>query len=159
VNVTPQHEGFKQRLEQSDEAVLRVATAFRNKGYTVQLPPLRVAPTAAEAPNYVDKGDMHAFKMRNLQIKQKLDCYFTGASDWPFPDVYVANVPSVDRAVDVYMYVIMSADLYHCVTIRADTKDHWTTKGVVCKNTGNLEDLYVCPLEHVVFTNLRDFPQ
>jgi hypothetical protein len=30
---------------------------------------------------------------------------------------------------------------------------------VVCKNTGNLEDLYVCPLEHVVFTNLRDFPQ
>ena len=157
MNVTPQHAGFQQRLEQSDEAVLRVATAFRKKGYTVQLPPLRVAPTAAEASDYRDNGDMHAFKMHRIEVKWKPDRHFIEASDWPHPDVFIASTTFVNDSPDVVMYVVMSADYCHCAAIHKDTREQWVIHtDVWCKNTGNREDFYACPTEFIRY-RLLDF--
>jgi len=145
-----QHDRFLERLKNSSRAVFVIAQMQHAKGHTVEIPKTRFAPTAAEADQYLDDGDLIVDGER-IEIKHR-DIDFTSRADWPYRDMFVSNVAAVERAGDeVTAYMVVSKDYSHVATIPRSTKDYWYTVEVLAKNTGNVERNYSCPIDYVVF--------
>jgi hypothetical protein len=154
--MSDQHARFLKRLDASMPAVFAVAQMQHAKGRTVEIPALRRAPTAAEHEHYIDGGDLFVMVRHRIEVKW-LRVNFTGADDWPFREVFVSNVASVDRANgEVAAYVSVSRDLHHVAIVERSTKPHWYVVEKLVSNTGNLERNYACPLREVIFEPLQE---
>jgi hypothetical protein len=148
--MSTQHEEFLERLKASEHARFVWAQVEHAKGRTIEIPPTKYAPTAAEAPFYVDRGDLIWVVRRRFEVKH-LGITFSGPDDWPYPVMLVSNVASVDRAEDVLAYIAISHD-YACGAIaKCDTRKYWHVVETFAKNTGNVEKNYACPMELVTF--------
>lgn len=147
-----QHERFLARLAASRQAVFAVAKMQMMKGRTVEIPPVKFAPTAADAERFVDAGDLFITVRRRVEVKH-LGVNFTGAEDWPFNgEILVSNVAAVDRANgDVFAYVSVSNDLRCAAIVEGSTREFWYPVEKTAKNTGNLERYYACPISFVKF--------
>jgi hypothetical protein len=152
-----QHEKFIARLRGSKPGVFAFAYWLNARGYWIEIPPTEEAPTAADHPDYIDKGDLFAWKNGpKLRIEVKtLGVIFTGRDDWPFPEVFVANAPSVDRSLEeVYAWVSVSNDLAAAVMVKVTTWETWRLTTRTASNTGNYETYYSAPLEEAKFISL-----
>ena len=153
-----QHAKFLARLRGSKPGVFAFAYWLNSRGFTIEIPPTEEAPTAADHPNYIDKGDLFAWRSpgERLRIEVKtLGVNFTGRADWPFPEVFVASVLSVNRSIeDVYAWVSVSNDLGAAVMVKATTWETWTRTTKTASNTGNDEIFYAAPMREVRFIPL-----
>jgi hypothetical protein len=153
-----QHARFIARLRASKPGVFAFAYWLSSRGYWVEIAPTREAPCAAEHPQYIDQGDLFAWKEGGprLRIEVKtLSVTFSGRNDWPYPNVFVASAMSVDRAIDeVYAWVSVSHDLGAAVMMEATTFGTWTRTTKTASNTGNDEIFYAAPMEGVKFIKL-----
>jgi hypothetical protein len=146
-----QHARFLERLNASSRAVFLVAELQHAKGRTVEIPKISFAPTAAEAENYVDGGDLIVVVRHRIEVKH-LGVNFSGPENWPFREVFVSNVTAVERANgDVLAYVSVSHDCQCVAIVARNTQPHWYIVEAKAKNTGNVERFYACPLEFVSF--------
>ena len=154
-----QHAKFLSRLRGSRPGVWAFAYWLNSRGYTVEVPPIEEAPTAADHPLFVDSGDLFAWKKggERLRIEVKtLGVTFSSAADWPFREVFVSNVASVHRSIEeVYAWVSVSNDLAAAVMVKATTWETWYKTTCMVSNTGNAETNYAAPLEEVRFISLR----
>src|SRR5262245_28182909 len=115
-----QHARFLERLAASWPAVFAVARDQLAKGRTVEIPPIRMAPSAAEAADFVDEGDLSVVIKHRLEVKGLKTIKFTGADDYPYAAVMFSNVATVDRARgSVMAYVVVSADLRYAAIVHA----------------------------------------
>ena len=149
---------FLDRLRSSSGAVFVVGHWLHALGEYVEMPPIRYAPDAASAPDYIDCGDLFATKngrRRLIEIKKRREIKFNSVVDYPYPDIMVSNVAAVDRRVgEVAAYVIVSADLAAAAIIPATTRPHWFVLERKMKNTGNVERVYTCPKNKATFIRL-----
>ena len=135
------------------------AHVLATKGYTVQIPATRVAPSGSEAAAYVDDGDL--FALVPLGVKQ-CGFNFTSAVDYPHPAVLVCSVEQHDRpAVPPRMYYRCSADLQHVIEIPVASFEEWSTRTI--ENTsypgGPVSEIcYFAPLGVCNFRRL-EWPQ
>jgi hypothetical protein len=149
--MSDQHARFQDRVRGSRQAVFLVARWQHELGRTVEVPPLRVAPTAAEHENYIDDGDLFAFERHRIEVKH-LDTDFSCAEDWPYQHFFVGRTASVDRAHDAKIFALVSRDLrYRAVVNIKETRPKWYPIEAVAHNTGNRERYYCCPIELVKF--------
>jgi hypothetical protein len=124
------------------------------RGYDIEIPATKEAPTAADHAEYVDKGDVFATKAgRRLRFEVKtLSVTFTGPKDWPYPEVFVARVEQVDRAIDdVCAWISLSNDFGAAVRVEPTTRAKWYRTTRINKNTGNEETYYAVKLEDARF--------
>lgn len=157
--ITQQHAKFLDRLRASEGAVVAVAEWARRLGETVEIPTTRFAPTAADADNFVDDGDLFitnpAGIRRRVEVKQ-ISRPFSGADDWPFLEVFVSNARAVDRAGDqVAAYVTVNRDLSTIAVVTRETRPNWYLRETRAGNTGNVEKFYACPTRLAMFYHLR----
>jgi hypothetical protein len=148
--VSEQHQRFLERLAASSHAVFVVAQLQHAKGRTIEIPRTRFAPSAADAEDYVDGGDLIVVMRRRIEVKH-LGVNFSSLDDWPFSQVFVSNVAAVDRADDVLAYVSVSHDFGCAAIVSHQTRRHWYVVEAFAKNTGNVERYYACPLELATF--------
>lgn len=158
--MSEQHDRFLARLRSSGPAVFAVAEWFWRRGYSVTIPALRYAPDASQYEDYVDTGDLIATKSwadpRMIEVKN-VKRSFSVPSTWPFDDIFISNVGTVERAdPPAYAYFIVSKDLTHAAIIMGDTKHTWYKKKERAGNTGNIEEFYVAPLSEAKFIKLGD---
>jgi hypothetical protein len=153
--MSDQHLRFLDRLRGSSPGVFAFGYWLHRKGYTIEIPGLKFAPTANDAIHYVDSGDLFIVKPRERYDVKHLSRTFSSGQDFPFPDAFVANVPAVDRADDVALYVSISNDLKCAALIPPITKPEWRIKETRASNTGNVERFYACPLRYVTFEALQ----
>lgn len=149
--MSEQHAKFLERLGGSSTAVFVVAKWLHAKGKTIELPALRFAPTAGDAEQFVDAGDIVLVERKRVEVKH-LGVTFADAATWPFKEAFVSNKAAVDRSIhEVAAWVSVSADLKAAAIVPAKSRGHWYLKDVRASNTGNVEQFYVCPLDHVEF--------
>lgn len=152
--MTGQHEKFQQRLAASSKAVFAVAQFYQGKGHTVKIPPVLIAPTAAQAEEYLDDGDLLLLFEKRIEVKHRT-FDFSSADDYPYPSVFISNVAAVDRARgQVSAYINVSRDLRCAAIIKYETAEHWFVNKSRASNTGNVEFQYACPLSFVHFEAL-----
>ena len=152
--MSDQHRRFLERLAASSEAVFAVAKWLNRQGKTVQIPHISFAPTAADADLHVDDGDLFVIERKRVEVK-RLGVDFTGRDDWPFKEAFVSNKAAVDRSFEnVSAWIFVSSDLLHAAVVTPSTREHWYLKKTMAKNTGNEEEFYACPLEHVTFRKI-----
>jgi hypothetical protein len=148
--MSDQHARFLERVKASAHAVFVIGRLQHLNGWTVEIPGVRLAPTAKDAPMFVDKGDLFLVKRTRLDVKHR-DIDFTGREDFPYPTMFVSNVAAVDRAHDVEAYITVSRDFSCRAIITKETRPHWIKVDCLASNTGNIETNYACPIEHVIF--------
>lgn len=154
--MSQQHERFLMRLRASSDAVLRVAAWLHRLGKTVEVTALTYAPTAADAAKHIDNGDLFVVRREAVEVK-RLGVSFTSREDWPFREAFVANRASVERNEGrVMAYISLNKDMTHAAVIDSNTREHWYLTKVRASNTGNEEQFFACPLEHVWFTALDE---
>jgi hypothetical protein len=152
--MSEQHDKFLKRLGASSPAVLAVAAYYHGQGRLVEIPPISRAPVASEAENYVDEGDLSLLTRHRVEVKG-LNVKFSSSKDWPFREIFISNVASVDRANGkVSAYISVSSDLRCAAIVKTTTTDHWYKVKVKASNTGNMEDFYACPVGLAVFVSL-----
>jgi hypothetical protein len=152
-----QHAKFIERLRGSRRGVFAFAYWLSARGHWIEIPSTEEAPTAADHLDYIDKGDLFAWKAgfgRKLRIEVKtLGITFSGKGDWPFPEVFVDSVASVDRTLEeVHAWVSVSNDLAAAVIVKQTTSATWSKTTRLNRNTGNAETFYAAPLEAVQFS-------
>ena len=140
-------DGFIGRLSGSTHAVMVVAHWLHKKGYELNIPAIRYAPSSKESLDYVDSGDIMSRKgdgdWERIEVKG-IGTQFTCREDWPHPFMIVSNKKAVDRANPLpRAYVVVSKDLTHCAIIRNTTRDRWREKELTPKTTNVPEMFYV----------------
>jgi hypothetical protein len=161
--MSEQHAKFLQRLKGSSKAVWAVAMHQHARGRMVEVPPLQYAPTAADHELFADDGDLFVIYRRpeNPEVRQRLDVKhlrvnFTSAEDFPFPELFISNVASVDRANgSTVAYFIVSNDCEYAAIVPRTTRDKWYVTEKVARNTGNVERNYTCALGVPTFVKLE----
>jgi|SRR6188768_3248154 len=157
---TQRHREFQQRLVLSAPAVFAVGLLHHYRGESVVIPGLQIAPTADEHRNYVDGGDLFVvseMKRRRIEVK-RLSCNFTGPDDWPYgAEMFIGPVAQTDRldargAAEAYYSV--SNDYAAVGLIKPASKPKWYRKHVPNRLTGNVVEVYACPLGEVTFERL-----
>lgn len=152
-----QHERFLERLRASKRGVFAVAYWLHGFGYTVEIAANGEAPTASDHQNFVDHGDLFITRdsrRRRIEVKT-VGFTFTGRADWPFNEVFVSNVATVDRSGDeVAVWITVSNDLAAAAIIDSETRAVWNVRTILARNTGNEERNYAAPLYAVKFVPL-----
>jgi|KBSMisStaDraftv2_1062788.scaffolds.fasta_scaffold104582_3 hypothetical protein len=153
------HEDFASALIASAPAVFAVGLWLHRKGYSVEIPGLRIAPSPAQYADYLDDGDLFVFVYWHYDVRHRYevrhlpDTHFTSRRDWPFGNrIFVDRVAKVDRAgADVIAYVTVSDDLKAIAVIPRNTREHWRKIDVFNTRTNRMEDTYSCPLMYADF--------
>jgi hypothetical protein len=149
-----QHSRFQQRLRSSSKAVAVVAAWLNAKGKHVEMPPMQIAPTASQADNYLDSGDIYIIERKRCEVKH-LGVNFTCANDWPFREIFISNVSAVDRSLEqVSAWISVSKDMKYAAIIKPDSKDRWHISKKKASNTGNVESYYAANIEDAVFCQI-----
>jgi hypothetical protein len=153
---------FVKRFKNSHKAVWVVAHWFHHKlEKDVLIKGAPMAEYCTPEQEYLDDGDLYIDGKR-VEVKG-LTSEFTCEADYPYRDgVLVCNKASYDRAdPKPYMYVELNKHMTHAYIVYPDTFDHWSVFKMNDKYYGenNIEEVYKCPLEHVIFRKvvLPDF--
>jgi hypothetical protein len=154
--VSKQHGDFLKRLNGSRPAVFAVAYWLNGRGNEMIIPPLKYAPSAADAADYVDAGDLFCRSPRGMtrlvEVKHSRKWL---ARDFPYQLMFVASVAQVERRHgQVGAYFVVSLDYSRLGWIKPSTQVHWTLVEKRAGNTGNVERNYACPVDHVIFVDL-----
>ena len=137
---------FVNDLENSKEAVDKVARLLCNRGYSVITHATFVRPDSESREEYSDGGDLGL--VQRVEVKRRPKIPFTGKHDFPYKTLIVDVKHSWDNArPKPYMYIICNADLTHCLIVEGATRKHW--KIVTRKSRGRDREHYECPLEYV----------
>jgi hypothetical protein len=148
--MSEQHEGFKKRFFASLHSVFVAGEMLSKAGFDVEIRALRAAPTAADAPDYVDNGDIFATK-DGRRTRHEVHHYsgkFTGAEDYPYQHLLVGSKAAVDRANGtVASWIILDEDYENAAIVFFKTHDYWYEVDIHARNTGNIEKKYACPKE------------
>lgn len=160
------HAEFQERVRKSVPVVQLVAQHLQLEGYEIDIPELRIAPTASQAKDYADHGDMFVtdyarqftwrYEVKGLSTK------FTCAADWPHTQVFVDRRHRVDKVErdgesPRFYYYVNKARTHVAILDVPLTREHWyVCPGVLNqKHTGNYEDYYACPTGLVIFRPLK----
>jgi len=142
-----QHSKFLSRLNESRAAVFKVAEYLHKAGFTVTIPAIRFAPTAADHEKFVDEGDIIATKedvKHRVEVKH-IFADFENAESFPYKVAFISNVAAVDRANNsVTAYVIVNKKMTHIGIAWTSLKSKWEITETRAKNTNNLERNYAC---------------
>lgn len=142
-----QHSKFLERLDRSRPAVFKVAEFLHKEGFTVTIPAIEYAPTAADHTKFVDNGDIIAekgSKKHRIEVKH-LSIDFHDAKSFPYKVAFISNVAAVNRAEgSVTAYVIVNKNMTHIGIAWTSLKDKWVITHKVAKNTNNMESNYAC---------------
>ena len=156
--MSEQHQEFLKRVDNSRPAVFKIAEYLHRSGYSVFIPAYKYAPTASEHMAYVDNGDIIIEGKNNgrVEVKHMKKNMFTYHKDFPFKRAIVASKKSIDRASPTPLaYIFVNSVMTHIGIIHWNTKPHWFVENLLMPNTGNFEEMYLCPLEHVIFSKLK----
>ena len=143
--------GIIQSLDESHDAVWKVARMLNDKGHAVKIPVTTKASCYAEWEDHADDGDL--FIERRVEVKQ-LSADFTSAADWPYGEKFIVCARhSWDRAKPKpWCYIILSCSGTHAATVFDTTRQHWFVEE---RSDSRREDVrqqfYFCPLERVKF--------
>lgn len=149
-------ESFGKRFNKSFSAVFRVAEyvhAMWNESVMVKAKSL--APSLQESINYLDDGDIHLKNNRTVEVKHLQKVHFTCVGDFPFKDIIIANVKSVDRNERAVAYFIVNVAMTHAAIIKTATKDLWSKKVVTDRERNSPEEKYLCDKTLAEFVDLR----
>lgn len=164
--VSENYDAFVDRLKSSRAAVFRVAEWIHrgdmySHGRSVYIPAIRICPEGENPADYLDDGDLFINDGKKgrmkIEVKHKKKLNFTSRIDYPFKDVFVSNVDTVERNWGtVEAYIVVSNDMTHAIIIPSHTRDKWIVKEVLASNTKRLERYYVCPLDLVSFRKISE---
>lgn len=147
---------FYKALADADGPMFQAAQWLRKTyGCSVMIRPVQKIPDSGDPKDARDDGDIIAFFEKVIEVKEKPEYKFTGAHDFPFDTIMVANVEPTDRH-HVDLWIIISGNRTHAALIKGDCKKHFLKKNVWCPNTAKYEEKYMCPVEHVKWVNLTD---
>jgi len=156
------HQNFQDILKESERAVLRVAEHYIHRGFEVEVPELKVAPTVDVRKQYSDQGDLFVRGpdglRRRIEVKG-LGYQWTCKEDWPHHRYAVCSKKSWDRAdPKPHQYVSLALDFTHIGVVMFDTAPDWTVGRMHDKRYVNdsHHERYFCPLERVWFGVLPD---
>jgi hypothetical protein len=153
--MTEQHAKFQNRLRSSSNAVAVVASWLNRKGKHIEIPSMRISPTADQASDYLDGGDLYIIEKKRVEVKH-LGINFTSADDWPFREIFISNVAAVDRSFDqVSAWVSVSQDMGYIAVVKPDSREHWYISEKKASNTGNVESYYATNIKHVQFIKIN----
>lgn len=149
--MSAQHDAFLERYRASSDAVFIWARYLHEQGRWIEIPPRREAPTAADAWEYADNGDLFvldgAGSRKEINVKG-LSAVFTGPYDWPFKDeVFVSGRDDIDRRPDTVAYVFLSLNRCYAGIIDAEKTRHtwYVTEKPNGLTGGNICAYYACP--------------
>lgn len=150
------YEDFAHYFNQSRDSVIAVARWAWLGGYDVFLPAMSILPKDGDPKDYRDDGDLHITKdgvTKKLNVKLQNTKPFSGAEDWPFPVIFVANKKSADEyGDDISSYVIVSNDMKAvCVINRMKTKQFWSVVRFYNQKHDYHEEVYACPIVQAKF--------
>jgi hypothetical protein len=164
--VSENYDAFVDRLKSSRAAVFRVAEWVHrgdmySKGRSVYIPAIRICPPNENPSDYLDDGDLFVNDGEKgrlkLEVKHKQKLNFTSRFDYPFKDVFVSNVDTVERNWGtVEAYIVVNHEMTHAIIIPNHTRDKWVIREVLASNTKRLERYYVCPLNVVSFRKISE---
>jgi hypothetical protein len=156
--VTETHRRFLRDLDGSRHSMFVVAEWLHKKGYSVEIPAIRYAPTAADHAEYSDNGDVFVFCYWNYDVRhryevKRLDVCFGGRHSWPFGNrIYVDKASKVEKAKgDVIGWVTVSNDYRALAVIPRNTSQHWEKIEVNNRKSGKVDLTYSCPLMYADF--------
>lgn len=150
------HTQFLRALDASDAALWVVAQRLRQRGYPVTVNVAGRAPTAAQAMEYADGGDLTIGQ--RVEVK-RLGVDFTGRHDWPFGDQFIVCARhAFDRALPRPMrYVILSQSMTHAAVVRGEDRSHWRVETRADRRrAGRVQEFYLSPIERVRFCRVED---
>ena len=154
------HLTFLKHLDQSHEAVWRVANWINKKGYFVTVPPTTKSATHQEWEEHADNGDLLITKSldtqpRRVEVKRR-GINFTGPKDWPHRNFIVCAAHAWDRATPKpYAVFVLSSDMKYAGVVKAATKDKWyIEKKKDSRYIDYTQDFYVIDLEYVDWITL-----
>lgn len=157
--MSEQHAKFQQRFIHSSRAVFAHAEHLHVSGYRVEIPPLRVAPTAADHAEYADDGDLFVLPGGDWRVRYEvkgLGYDFESRGTWPHRRFYVDRKHRIDSEFDkISAWVYLNPALTHFALVLPHTRPHWFVHNGFNSKTGNYEDNYCCPLELVDFYKLK----
>lgn len=154
------HFWFQEQLRSSHPWVERVARWISATwGVPVEVNPLRIAPTRAEAAQYRDQGDL-VFSLPG-EVKH-LTCEFVtpeGKIDWPFPNVIVCKKDAWDEArpKPLRFYYVNSPGT-HVAVLSSDTRADWWVGQVTDRRTGETQTVYYTKVENLRFFRMGEEP-
>jgi hypothetical protein len=164
--VSENYDAFVDRLKSSRTAVFRVAEWVHrgdmySDGRSVYIPAIRICPPDGDPADYFDNGDLFVNDGEKgrlkLEVKHRQKLNFTNRFDYPFKDVFVSNINTVDRNWGtVEAYIVVNSEMTHAIIIPSHTKDKWFVREVLASNTQKLERYYVCPLNIVSFRQISE---
>ena len=145
------HRKFLSHLDNSADAVWRVAQMLSGRGYSVTVPAASRARVHGEWQDHADAGDLYI--SQRVEVKQ-LGAEFSSASDWPFGKHFIVCAKhAFDRARPrPHSYVILSAsgNTAACV-LGSDHKNWYVEKRKDRRYEGVEQEFYFSPLEMVQF--------
>lgn len=149
---------FKKHLKASVKPMFVVAEYLYKKGFGIDIKPMRVSPSYEERLNYVDDGDLIAYKNDESYIIE-VKCMsrdFETASDWPFNSTIVCAKHSFDtKKVKPFSYILLNPGHTHAMIIKASTKDDWYTKRIKDSRYEDVvQDFYMIDKSKIEFIKL-----
>lgn len=147
---------FKDRLLESRPSMFVVGLWLHRKGYSVEIPAFRIAPSIEVWADYLDDGDVFAFAHRDVrhryEVKHLKEPFSTRAS-WPFGNrIFVDKKRKVESAkAEVMAWVTVSQDLRALAVIPRNTHDQWELTKVTNRYLNCIDDTYACPLKFADF--------
>jgi len=150
------HEKFQKHLQESMRGVEIVATWLKAKGYEIQVPETKVAPTHEQWREYADHGDL--FIKQRIEVKQ-LGINFSHAGDWLYAPRYIVCAKhSFDRADHKpHAYVHLSKDGKHAGIVYTSSRSRWYVDTVKdSRYQDYAQECYLAKLSDVKFISLEE---
>ena len=148
------HTRFKQDLRNSQKGVARVASWLSEKGRSIMMPGLSVAPTADVRHDSTDDGDL--FILRRQEVKW-ISAEFTGHEDWPFGRHFiVTSYHGYEKMKDSppENFFCLNKPMTHCGVVNVKkTKPKWYVQDRT-DHYDNKAPFYFCPVDLVKFYEL-----
>ena len=131
-----------------------------NKGYTIEIPEIKITPTAEERLEYMDSGDLFIKKnniTKRIEVKHS-SRNFLKKEDWIFKWFTVCAKHSFDMAkIKPSAYIILSCDYKGMAIVLTSTYNKWFPKYLPDKRYGDdyFQWFYMCDLNNVIFKEIK----
>jgi hypothetical protein len=152
------HEKFSKRVTDSVSAVFVVAEFLHRKGYTIEIPRLRIRQKWENPSDYADGGDLFVLhengERSRIEVKG-INTQFTGRDDFPHKSMIVSSKKRIDEiGPTVARWIILSKDKTHYGSISWDTHEKWEARELSASNTNKNEWFYLAPLDVVKYGSI-----